>query len=87
MGRLDEVTLEELYELKEQIDEGKPREQFSRRSGASKAISWIHWLTATVSLRKRSATGCRFGAPNLSIPALHQPRATRLILSLCASNE
>lgn len=27
MGRLDDVTLEELYELKEQIDEGKPRER------------------------------------------------------------
>ena len=27
MGRLDEITLEELYELKEQIDEGKPRER------------------------------------------------------------
>ena len=26
MGRLDEITLEELYELKEQIGEGKPRE-------------------------------------------------------------
>src|SRR6056297_1781790 len=27
MGRLDEVSLEKLYELKEQIDEGKPRER------------------------------------------------------------
>jgi len=27
MGRLDEVALEELYELKEEIDEGKPRER------------------------------------------------------------
>ena len=27
MGRLDDVTLEELYELKDQIDEGKPRER------------------------------------------------------------
>ena len=27
MGRLDEITFEELYELKEQIDEGKPRER------------------------------------------------------------
>ncbi|RQG94750.1 IS630 family transposase, partial [Natrarchaeobius oligotrophus] len=26
MGRLDDITLEELYELKEQINEGKPRE-------------------------------------------------------------
>ncbi|MFC6964779.1 helix-turn-helix domain-containing protein [Halocatena marina] len=26
MGRLDEITLEELYDLKEQIDEGKLRE-------------------------------------------------------------
>ncbi|RQG93922.1 IS630 family transposase, partial [Natrarchaeobius oligotrophus] len=25
MGRLDDITLEELYELKEQINEGKPR--------------------------------------------------------------
>jgi transposase len=27
MGRLDDITLEELYELKDQIDEGKPRER------------------------------------------------------------
>ncbi|RQG95027.1 IS630 family transposase, partial [Natrarchaeobius oligotrophus] len=27
MGRLDDITLEELYELKEQINEGKPRER------------------------------------------------------------
>nr|WP_089828050.1 hypothetical protein [Halogranum amylolyticum] len=27
MGRLDEIALVELYELKEQIDEGKPRER------------------------------------------------------------
>ncbi|MEF8839176.1 MAG: winged helix-turn-helix domain-containing protein [Haloarculaceae archaeon] len=27
MGRLDDITLEELYGLKEQIDEGKPRER------------------------------------------------------------
>jgi transposase len=27
MGRLDGITLEELYDLKEQIDEGKPRER------------------------------------------------------------
>ena len=27
MGRLDEVALEELYEVKEEIDEGKPRER------------------------------------------------------------
>ena len=27
MGRLDEVPLEKLYELKGQIDEGKPRER------------------------------------------------------------
>jgi len=27
MGRLEEVALEELYELKEEIDEGKPRER------------------------------------------------------------
>jgi len=27
MSRLDGVTLEELHELKEQIDEGKPRER------------------------------------------------------------
>ena len=27
MGRLDEVSLEELYELKEEIGEGKPRER------------------------------------------------------------
>jgi len=26
MGRLDDITLEELYELKDQIDEGKPLE-------------------------------------------------------------
>jgi len=26
MGRLDDIALEELYELKDQIDEGKPRE-------------------------------------------------------------
>ncbi|PGF14446.1 hypothetical protein CP556_20090 [Natrinema sp. CBA1119] len=27
MGRLDDITLEELYDLKEQIDEGKPRDR------------------------------------------------------------
>jgi len=27
MSRLDDITLEELYELKDQIDEGKPRER------------------------------------------------------------
>jgi len=27
MGRLDDITLEALYELKDQIDEGKPRER------------------------------------------------------------
>ena len=27
MGQLDDVTLEELYDLKDQIDEGKPRER------------------------------------------------------------
>jgi len=27
MGRLDDITLEKLYELKDQIDEGKPRER------------------------------------------------------------
>ena len=27
MSRLDGITHEELYELKEQIDEGKPRER------------------------------------------------------------
>ena len=27
MGRLDEITLEELYEVKEQMDEGKLRER------------------------------------------------------------
>ena len=27
MGRLDDITLEELYELKDQIDEGRPRER------------------------------------------------------------
>jgi hypothetical protein len=26
MGRLDDITLEEIYELKDQTDEGKPRE-------------------------------------------------------------
>ena len=29
MGRLDDITLEELYDLKDQIDEGKPREHAS----------------------------------------------------------
>jgi transposase len=27
MGQFDEITLGELYDLKEQIDEGKPRER------------------------------------------------------------
>ncbi len=36
MGRLDEVTLEELYELKTEIDEGKPRE----RNDPQKI--WVH---------------------------------------------
>ena len=36
MGRLDDVTLEELYELKEQIDEGKPRERVLAAIGRKK---------------------------------------------------
>ncbi|WP_222104437.1 helix-turn-helix domain-containing protein [Halorubrum ezzemoulense] len=40
MSRLDGVTLEELYELKGQIDEGKPENVFSRRSDANRAITW-----------------------------------------------
>jgi transposase len=36
MGRLDETTLEELYELKDQIDEGKPRERVLAAIGRKK---------------------------------------------------
>lgn len=38
MGRLDDITLDELHELKEQTDEGKPRERvlaaIGRKQGA-----------------------------------------------------
>jgi len=57
MGRLDEVSLEELYELKERIDEGKPRERVLAAIGRRMATNWTRWLTATVSSRKRSVTG------------------------------
>jgi hypothetical protein len=66
MGQLDEITLEGLYELKEQIDEGKPRELFSRRLDASRATNWIRWLNAMVSSRKRSATGSIGSSSNRS---------------------
>jgi len=36
MDQLDDVTLEELYELKEQIDEGKPRERVLAAIGRKK---------------------------------------------------
>ena len=36
MGRLDDITLEELYELKDQIDEGKPRERVLAAIGRRK---------------------------------------------------
>ncbi len=36
MGRLDDITLKELYELKDQIDEGKPRERVLAAIGRKK---------------------------------------------------
>jgi len=36
MGRLDDITLEELYDLKDQIDEGKPRERVLAAIGRKK---------------------------------------------------
>ncbi|MFB1066348.1 IS630 family transposase [Natrinema sp. H-ect4] len=36
MGRLDDITLEELYDLKDQIDEGKPRERVLAAVGRKK---------------------------------------------------
>jgi hypothetical protein len=36
MGRLDDIKLKELYELKDQIDEGKPRERVLAAIGRKK---------------------------------------------------
>ena len=36
MGRLDDITLEDLYDLKDQIDEGKPRERVLAAIGRKK---------------------------------------------------
>jgi len=57
MGRLDDITLEELYDPKDQIDEGKPRKRVLAAIGRKQGDQLDTLADRMVLSRKRFATG------------------------------